>query len=209
MVTGAAGAANPSAGSERKSERTGLWAWPGTLSRNWGWMLLRGVLALILGGLMIVLPWPGLLALTLVFAAYLIADGIAAIVLAVRAARRHERWGWFVFEGIAGIIAGALAFLLPGAAIVTLVALACVWAIVSGAIMAAAAWRLDAKHGRWWLFLAGLLSIVWGMLLFLQPIVGALMLAIWIGAYAAAFGVLLLVVSAQLYRCRKQERTAA
>ncbi|WP_439547539.1 DUF308 domain-containing protein [Sandarakinorhabdus sp.] len=48
------------------------------------------------------------------------------------------------------------------------------------------------------MILGGLLSVVWGVLLFMAPIAGVIVLALWIGAYAAAFGVLMLVLAWRL-----------
>lgn len=87
------------------------------LARNWGWVLLRGVLAVIGGALALLWPGLALLSLVLLFAAYMIADGASGIAAAIRAARRHERWGWLVAEGLLGIVAGLLALVLPTAAI--------------------------------------------------------------------------------------------
>src|SRR4051812_444954 len=86
------------------------------LARNWGWVLLRGLLAILCGALAILLPGIALASLMLLFAAYMLADGIIGIVSALRAARAHQRWGWLVVEGILGIAAGLLALLVPAAA---------------------------------------------------------------------------------------------
>ena len=54
-----------------------------------------------------------LAAFVLLFAAYMFVDGVLSIISGVRAARRHERWGWLIFEGVLDFIAGAIAFLWP------------------------------------------------------------------------------------------------
>ena len=68
-----------------------------------------------------------------------------------------------------------------------------------------AAFTLNADHGRWWLALGGIASLIFGILLVLQPLIGAIVLTLWIGAYAFVFGIFLLVLAFQL-RMRKQER---
>lgn len=176
------------------------------LARNWAWILFRGVLGIVFGLLVFLQPSIALFSLILLFAAYAIADGVVAIVSAVRAARRHERWGWFLFEGVIGIAAGIAAFVLPGFAALSFVLLVSAWAVITGASMLVAAFRLRPDHGRWWMALAGLVSILFGVLLFLQPAVGAVVLTIWIGAYAAAFGTLLIVAA---FRLRKRCDPAA
>ena len=112
---------------------------------------LRGVLAIVFGLIALVLPAVTMLSLVIVFAAYALVDGVLAIVAAVRSARRHERWGLLVLEGVVDIAVGVLAFLWPGLTIVIFVLLVAAWAIVTGALMTAAAFRLQLDHGRWWL----------------------------------------------------------
>lgn len=64
------------------------------LARNWWLVALRGVIAILFGVIAFVAPGAFVLSLVLFFAAYMLADGIIAIVGAVRAAQRHERWGF-------------------------------------------------------------------------------------------------------------------
>jgi uncharacterized membrane protein HdeD (DUF308 family) len=178
------------------------------LARNWGFVLLRGALALLFGVLVVLLPGPAVASLVLLFAAYMLGDGLFAVASAIRAARADERWGWLLLEGVADIAAGAVAFALPGIAVLSFVLLVSAWAIVSGLFMIAAAFRLRADHGRWWLLLGGIISGAWGGLLFLQPGIGAVVLTIWLGAYAAAFGIALIVLAFRL-RSRQRGATAA
>jgi uncharacterized membrane protein HdeD (DUF308 family) len=81
------------------------------------------------------------------------------------------------------------------------VALVAAWAIFSGATMTLAALRFNKRDGRWLMGLAGVLSIAWGVLLAFAPISGALVLTLWLGAYALVFGITLIIFS---FRLRKQ-----
>lgn len=168
------------------------------LARNWWIVLLRGLLAIVLGVLTLLMPVVSLASLILVFAAYMLVDGVIGIVSGVRAARRGERWGWLVVEGLLNIAAGIGALVLPGLTVLVFVALVAAWAIVSGIAMIAAAFRLTKQHGRWLMGLAGVLSVIWGGLLIFAPITGALMLTLWIGAYAFVFGIALIALALRL-----------
>jgi len=171
----------------------------------WLFTALRGVLAILLA--LITLLWPAwaLASLVLLFAIYMLVDGVAALVGAVRAGRAHGRWLPLLIEGLLNIIAGLIALFLPGATLVAFVLLIAIWGIVTGIMLIAAAIRHDAGGGRWPLGLAGLVSAVWGIAVLLAPGLGALTLVLWIGAYAFAFGVLLLVSAVRL---RARERAA-
>ena len=56
---------------------------------------------------------------------------MAAIVAAVGAACKNERWGFLTFEGIAGIVAGIIAMALPGLTVFVFVGLLAAWALTA------------------------------------------------------------------------------
>jgi uncharacterized membrane protein HdeD (DUF308 family) len=127
----------------------------------------------------------------------MLVDGVFAIVAAVRAARARERWGLLVLEGVVSIATGVLAFLWPGITVIAYVLLIAAWAVVTGALMLAAAFRLKLDHGRWWLVLGGIASLIYGVLLAIAPL---------IGAYALVFGVFMLILA---FRLRAHREDAA
>ncbi len=178
------------------------------LARNWWAIAIRGVLAIVFGLIAFTVPGATMLSLVLVFAAYALVDGVFAIVAAVRAARQHERWALLVLEGIADIIAAAIAVLWPAITVVVFVLLIAAWAIITGVLMLGAAFRVAHDHGRWWFVLGGLASLVYGVLLIIAPLIGALVLTWWIGAYALVFGIALLVTAFKL-RARRSEHGAS
>ncbi|MDB5499105.1 MAG: conserved rane protein of unknown function, partial [Phenylobacterium sp.] len=94
-----------------------------------------------------------------------------------------------------------VAVFLPGLTVLAFVYLIAAWAVVSGVLAIAAAVRLRGDHGRWWMGFGGFISVVWGVLLAIAPLLGALVLTWWVGAYAIVFGVTLLVLA---YRLRAQ-----
>ncbi|MCJ2051855.1 HdeD family acid-resistance protein [Methylobacterium sp. J-070] len=168
------------------------------LARNWWLVALRGVVAILFGAIAFVAPDVFVLSLVLFFAAYMAADGAFAIVGAVRAAQRHERWGFLLLEGIVNLVVGVGAVLVPAAAVWAFVLLLAAWALVTGGLMIAAAFRLHLHYGRWWLVLGGLVSILFAAALLIDPGMSALVLTWWIGAYTVAFGVLLLILAFRL-----------
>lgn len=178
-----------------------------TLVKNWWLFTLRGVLGIIFGCIALIFPGPTILSLVIVFSAYMLVDGVFAIISAVRAIRRkQDRWGLLIFEGLLNIVVGVAAVLWPGLTIVVFVWMIAAWAIVSGALMTAAGFRLNSDHGRWWLVLGGLLSLAYGVLLIVTPLIGAIVLTWWLGAYALVFGVALVVFSFKL-RSRQHEQS--
>lgn len=178
---------------EIQSDRGALAA---LLAENWWAVALRGVLGIAFGLVALLLPGATMLSLVLFFAAYTFVDGIFGLVSAFRAARQHERWGYLTFEALVNIATAAIAVLWPGLTVVVFVYLVAFWAILSGALMLAAAFEL--QEGRGWLILGGIASVIYGGLLIAAPLLGAVVLTWWIGAYAIVFGVSLLVLAFRL-----------
>jgi uncharacterized membrane protein HdeD (DUF308 family) len=170
-----------------------------SLSQNWWMMILRGVLAIMFGVAAFV--WPGLtwFSLVVLFGAYVLVDGVIALVAGLQNVGDSPRWWVFLLEGIVGIAAGITAFLWPGLTAYVLLMVIASWAIITGILEIAAAIRLRREiTNEWALALGGLLSIGLGVLLFMRPVLGGLALVWTIGAYALIFGVLLIALGFRL-----------
>jgi uncharacterized membrane protein HdeD (DUF308 family) len=145
-------------------------------------------------------------ALILLFGAYALVDGVFAIVGVFRGTRSGTPRWLLLVEGVAGILAGIIALIFPGLTAVALLYLVAAWAVVTGLAQIATAIRLRQEiRGEWALILGGILSVLFGLLLAVLPGVGILSLIWLIGAYAVAFGVLLLITAFQV-RGRDNQR---
>ena len=172
------------------------------LARNWWAVALRGVAGILLGLVALFAPAATMLTLALVFAFYLLADGVLAIVAAVRAAQHHERWGLLLAEGVLNLLMGVIVWWFPAGAVFGFVLATAAWALLTGGLMLASSVRLHGSHGRLWLALGGVVSLIWGVMLIAAPLIGALVLTWWLGAYAFAFGVVQLILAFRLHRHR-------
>jgi uncharacterized membrane protein HdeD (DUF308 family) len=171
------------------------------LAERWWAVLIRGLAAILFGIIAIARPGAGLLALVAIWAIYAIVDGIFNLVAAMHGAHEGRRWGWLVFEGVISILAGVVTFAWPGMTALVLVMLIAVWAVITGIAEIAAAISLRHVIEREWLLGAsGLLSILFGILLFIFPSAGALSLVFLIGIYAILFGVMLVALGFKLER---------
>lgn len=169
------------------------------LARNWWAIAIRGACAVVFGLLALFMPGVTLEVLIIIFGAYAIVDGVFAIVAAVRAAERHERWSALVAEGVVGIITGLIAWFAPAVAALGFLYLFAAWALITGIMEITAAIELR-RHmpGEWLLILQGVLSIALGVLLAAFPGPGLITLVWWIGIYAIVFGVLLIALAFRL-----------
>lgn len=169
------------------------------LAHNWWAIALRGLAAVLFG--LAALIWPGLTisVLILLFGAYAFVDGVFAIIGAIRAAEQHTRWWPLLLEGVAGIVAGLIAFFLPGLTAVVLLFVIAAWAFVIGVSEIIAAIKLrHVLTNEWLLGLGGLASLAFAILLIARPATGALAVVWIIGAYAIIFGVILLALGFRL-----------
>lgn len=166
----------------------------------WWLVLLRGILAIVFGIIALLAPGAALTAIAIVYGAYALVDGIAAIVHALQSRSSNPRWGWMLGGGIVSVLAGLAALVLPGlvgalGGLVVLWTIA-IWAVVSGAMALRSAGGSEGRE-RTWAIVAGVLSIVLGVVLAIAVIAspGATLLSlIWTaGVWAVIFGVLLVI----------------
>ena len=176
------------------------------LSLNWSALAIRGVIAIAFGIIAFLLPGLTLGALILLFAAYAIVDGVSHVITGIRQRSGDGPDGLMILGGIVGIAVGVIAVILPGVTALFLLALIGAWAIVTGAAEIVAAYRLrKAISGEWLLALQGIISIAFGVYVWLFPGAGALAVVWLIAAFAIASGVILLMLA---FRMRSLTRGA-
>lgn len=108
-------------------------------------------------------------------------------------------WWLLLLRGIAAIVFGALAFIWPGLTLVTLVLLYGAFALVDGVLSLVAAFTGSTKPvPTWWLVVVGLLGIGVGAVTFLWPGITAILLVLFIGAWALVHGVFEIIGAIQL-----------
>ena len=170
-----------------------------TLARNWWVLAIRGVAAILFGiGAFL---WPDLTLVVLValFGAYALVDGIFAVIAGLSIRKQDERWWMMLLSGVASIVIGLITFFWPEITALVLLYWIAAWSLVTGAFQIAAAVRLRKEiEGEWLLGLAGLASIIFGVLLVAMPGAGALALIWLIGSYALVFGVIMLILAFRL-----------
>jgi uncharacterized membrane protein HdeD (DUF308 family) len=169
------------------------------LSRNWWVLLIRGILAVIFGVLTLAKPAVTLAVLVMFFGAYYLVDGAFSIIASLTAPKGYRGWVWLLIGGIAGVIIGLLTFVMPGVTAVVLLYYVIAWLIVIGAMQVVAGIRLRKEiHGEFFLIIGGLLSVLFGLFLLVNPGAGALAVIWLIGGYAILFGVMMIIVSFRL-----------
>jgi uncharacterized membrane protein HdeD (DUF308 family) len=168
---------------------------PDPLTTTWWVLLTRGALAIIFG--IVALVWPGMtiLALVILFGAYAVVNGIFTLIGGFRGVPGQSR-GWLIFSGIISVLAGIVALVWPGISALALLFVIAAWFVVTGVfeIIGGIAMRKQID-GEWLLILGGVLSVVFGVLLFIWPGQSALALTWLIGIFAIVFGIALIFLA--------------
>jgi uncharacterized membrane protein HdeD (DUF308 family) len=177
----------------------------GRLAENWWLLLLRGLAAIAFG--IVAFLWPGitLVALTYLWGAYAIVDGIVAVWAAfnLSGGDGSSRW-WLGLTGVVGILAGIIAFAYTGITALVLLMFIAVWAIIIGALELYAAIRLyNVLDNDWWLIFGGLISIVFGAVIIGWPGTGALAVIWTIAWYAVFFGCTLVGLAFEVKKLKR------
>lgn len=168
------------------------------LAKNWWTFVLRGVFAIIFG--VLAWFWPGitLIALIYLFAAYSLIDGITSL-LAIFSEGGRTRWFGLLLEGVLGIGAAIVAIAWPGLTTLAFAYFIGAWAVISGVLKIITAIRLRQEiENEWWMGLSGLLSIVFGVILFVAPGAGVLSILWVVGIWAIVLGVFMVMAGFRL-----------
>ncbi|MBO0783599.1 MAG: HdeD family acid-resistance protein [Ktedonobacteraceae bacterium] len=171
------------------------------MGQNYWWTLLvRGIVAILFG--LAALFWPRLALLVLValFGAFALINGISALVMAIQERRTLPNWWILLVEGVVGILAGLITFFWPGITALALLYLIAIWAIFIGILEVAAAFAFGRDiTGEWALGIAGILAILLGILLILQPPATGLFAMIRVIAlFALLYGIMMVIRAFQV-----------
>lgn len=160
------------------------------LSRNWWLLLIRGIIGIIFG--IMALVWPGITVFVLVifYGAYALVDGVFSLFTGLQQPSGSR--AWLIVVGLLGIAAGVVTFLWPGITAMVLLYVIAFWAVFTGIAQIVAGIQLRKTiNGEWLMILSGVLGVIFGVLLVVQPGRGALALVWLIGTFAVLYGIAL------------------
>lgn len=161
-------------------------------------LILLGILAIIAG--IIAIAWPSItiVAFVILFSVYAFSDALLKVVEAVNSDSAGQVTGRLVLA-LVDIAAGALALAWPSATALVLVLITAVWAFIGGFVEIIAAFGSDETAGSRAMFvIGGLMSVVFGVILFSRPSLGATTLALLFGLFAVMYGVSQIIIGTNL-----------
>jgi uncharacterized membrane protein HdeD (DUF308 family) len=161
---------------------------------RWRWwtVVLRGIAAIAFGIVSLLDPGQSFKTLTLLFGGFAIVDG--ALWLCVGERSSHP--AGMVAHAVVSFWAGSFALLAPGLTPFALLLVIAGWAIIAGGLEVAMALWVPGRD--WLLGVAGAVSVAFGVILFVSPLAGAIVLGLWVGAYAVVFGAMLVEAGLRL-----------
>ena len=163
----------------------------------WWLLIIRGVVAVLFGIMALISVEFTLLFLVYLFGAYVLIDGIMAIIASLQERRSSSAW-WVVFLiGIVGIIVGVLSFIHPGNVALLIFYLIAIWLIVAGFFGIVSAF-FRARGTEWLSVMGGILSIIIGVIFLLHPTSSILSIVWLLGVFALIYGIIQIIRAIQL-----------
>ncbi|HYM52677.1 MAG TPA: HdeD family acid-resistance protein [Candidatus Dormibacteraeota bacterium] len=171
------------------------------LARVWWAFVLRGILAIAFGVIVLLVPTIGLVAVVAMFAAWAIIGGATELIGAWRM-RGQRHWWVGILEGLAGLAVGVLVIFWPlQITALALLYVVAAWAIVTGILQVWLAIRMREQiSGELLLGVAGVVSVIFGLVLVINPGAGLLSVLWLVGIFAIAIGATFFLVGLRLRR---------
>jgi uncharacterized membrane protein HdeD (DUF308 family) len=171
-----------------------------TLGKNWWMVAARGVLAILLGLVILLRPGLSFNLLIAAFGVYAVLDGAWAVASALWVSRMSFATWPVLFEGAVSLAVGWLALAWPLVPRDAVLAIA-VWGLLTGVLELVAAARLPRRGaGHWLLVTGGVFSLFLAVLILVLPHAVEPSVAWAVGIYALCFGVLLAAAAVSLRR---------
>jgi uncharacterized membrane protein HdeD (DUF308 family) len=165
-----------------------------TPAHIWWLFLLQGIATLILGLLLLISPGMTTAIIVQFLGAYWLVSGIFSIV-GIFVGDREIHWGWFLLNGVLGILAGIAVLKHPLLSTILLPTMLVYFIAIEGIVMGIVGLIGAFKGGGWGAGVWGVVSIIFGVILFGSPLLAALALSVVIGAFGVAGGIALIGVS--------------
>jgi uncharacterized membrane protein HdeD (DUF308 family) len=170
------------------------------LFKNWWLMTLKGLLAISFGAIVLIKKYPLIKSsLAISFGILLLVSGVMIITGAFLHKKTNPRWIWWLIEGVLDIIIGAFFVFNPDLAKAFFLFFLALWACIIGAIQILTSFRMIVYMERWWfMLLSGIFSILFAVLIFINPFYPKFNLFSIIGIACIIFGMLTVFLSRTL-----------
>jgi len=159
------------------------------LAGLWWLVFIKGLLTMLAGVATLAVPAESVWIFGLLLGIASLADGVMSIAIGVGGGWTDRPWWEMVLVGVVGILAG-LAILAPAevTGLMLLAVFGC-WALARGLIEIASAIALrKVIDGEWLLVASGVVSVVFGLIVFGLPPNSLVVVEAFLGVYLMTFG---------------------
>lgn len=167
-------------------------------------LILLGILAIIVG--LVAIAWPGItiLALVILFAIYAFFDAGLQVMRAFSSDHAGPVIGHLLLA-LLDLAAGVFAIAWPGPTALVLVLIIGLWAFIGGFFEIGQAFAAGERAGTRALFLiGGLVSILFGIVIFAHPGIGAVTLALLFGLFSMVYGFQRITMGFDMHRMHRE-----
>jgi uncharacterized membrane protein HdeD (DUF308 family) len=162
--------------------------------RTWWSFVIRGVLALTVGVLVVVLPLDSLAALALIVAVWAIVGGITEIAYALRISSAFAQWWALLIAGLISTAFGVAAlYYYPGPSLAFMAIGLGLWLLTSGVLAIYSSLHMKRAGLPWaWTCTWGVLAVLAGIIAFTNMLVTLAAVLLLLAVYAFVSGTALL-----------------
>lgn len=162
----------------------------------------KGFVLLITGVILLVFPKATLATLLFILGIFWFVDGISTIISSIQVRKYQRSWGWGLFTGILGVIAGAIVLSKPmlSSEITTsfLMWFLGISALIYGVSGLITGYQLPKSRGKSSMMWGGVFSILFGIVLISSPYMSAISIVYAIGIMAIIGGVSILILASRM-----------
>lgn len=174
------------------------------VSGIWAPVLLKGILAVILGILFLTNTATTLLLIMMFLGAYWFIDGIFTLITSFQAKEHNKIWMWGILVGVLSILAGLVVFFQPILSTIftttVLIYFMGFMILISGLSSIVTGLRLRKTSDESMMILGGILAVLLGLLLLFNPALSLMMFVYMLGILSLVGGTILIILS---FRIRK------
>ena len=170
------------------------------LFKNWWLMTIKGILAVGFGLYILLFQYSIVTTLIAkIFGIIIVISGLLIISGAFLHKSTNPRWVWWLIEGIVDLAIGAVFLFKPQWAKAFILGIMSLWACIIGVLQIITAFRMNTYMTNWWSLLAGgVFSILFAVLIFINPFYGTFTIVTILGAAAIVFGLMVIFMSRTL-----------
>jgi len=166
---------------------------------NWIVFVVNGVIAILFGLLALLVPSETILTMTLYFGLLILLGGLIMFYVSYKNLRAKKPYKLIMAEAIFAILVGAVILIYPKSSLQIFMIMIGIWASIMGLFQILIAVQMKGKVTNHSMYtLNGVITLVFGLLLFFNPIGAIKAVLVIIGILALVAGVLLVYLGLKL-----------